>query len=193
MLLACTFFMGLHSTLFGPVKFAYLPQVLRPEEIVGGNGLVEMGTFVAILLGTMLAGTLVDLGPQGVEYAAAACVALGALGLLSVWAIPALPPADASLVIDWNPVRVTLHNLAVARGERAVFLSLLGISWLWFFGAVFLTQFPSLARDVLGGGPTVANLLLAVFTVGVAIGPSAASRCRATRSRSASCRSVRSA
>ena len=169
-LLACTFFMGLHSTLFGPVKFAYLPQVLSPDEIVGGNGLVEMGTFVAILLGTILAGTLVDLGPEGVRYAAAACVALGALGVVSVWAIPSLPPSDPTLAVDLNPIRVTLRNIEVARRERAVFLSLLGISWLWFFGAVFLTQFPSLARDVLGGGPTVANLLLAVFTVGVALG-----------------------
>jgi 1-acyl-sn-glycerol-3-phosphate acyltransferase len=162
--------MGLHSTIFGPVKFAYLPQVLRPDEIVGGNGLVEMGTFVAILLGTMLAGTLVDLGPTGVHYAAVSCVVLAVLGVVAAWQIPAAPAADASLALDFNPWRVTWANLKVAREERAVFLSLLGISWLWFFGAVFLTQFPPLARDVLGGGPTVANLLLAVFTVGVAVG-----------------------
>jgi 1-acyl-sn-glycerol-3-phosphate acyltransferase len=169
-LLACTFLMGLHSTLFGPVKYAYLPQVLRPDEIVGGNGLVEMGTFVAILLGTMLAGILVDMGPTGVRHAAATCVALAVLGVIAAWNIPAAPPADPALALDFNPLRVTWRNLQVAREDRAVFQSLLGISWLWFFGAVFLTQFPALARDVIGGGPTVANLLLAVFTVGVALG-----------------------
>jgi 1-acyl-sn-glycerol-3-phosphate acyltransferase len=169
-LLACTFLMGLHSTLFGPVKYAYLPQVLRPDEIVGGNGLVEMGTFVAILLGTMLAGILVDMGPTGVRHAAATCVALAVLGVIAAWNIPAAPPADPALALDFNPLRVTWRNLQVAREDRAVFQSLLGISWLWFFGAVFLTQFPALARDVIGGGPSVANLLLAVFTVGVALG-----------------------
>ena len=169
-LLTCTLFMGLHSTLFGPVKFAYLPQVLAPEEIVGGNGMVEMGTFVAILVGTMTAGALIDIGPSGPEYVAAVCIGAALAGLAASLAIPATPAADPGLSIDLNPITVTWANIQIARRERAVFLSLLGISWLWFFGAVFLTQFPPFARDVLGGGPTVANLLLAVFTVGIACG-----------------------
>jgi 1-acyl-sn-glycerol-3-phosphate acyltransferase len=169
-LLACTFLMGLHSTLFGPVKYAYLPQVLRPAEMVGGNGLVEMGTFVAILVGTMLAGTLIDASPNGHLLSAAVCVMLALGGLAASLAIPRGPAADPTLTIDWNPLRVTWANVQVARRERAVFLSLLGISWLWFFGAIFLTQFPPFARDVLGGGPAVANLLLAVFTIGIALG-----------------------
>lgn len=169
-LLACTFLMGLHSTLFGPVKYAYLPQVLRGGEIVGGNGLVEMGTFVAILVGTIVAGTLVEAGPNGHLYAAATCVALALAGLATSLAIPAAPSADPRLSIDWNPLRVTWANVQVARRERAVFLSLLGISWLWFFGAVFLTQFPQFARETLGGAPAVATLLLAVFSVGIGLG-----------------------
>jgi 1-acyl-sn-glycerol-3-phosphate acyltransferase len=169
-LLACTFLMGLHSTLFGPVKYAYLPQVLDEHEIVGGNGLVEMGTFVAILVGTIAAGTLVESGPDGHLYAAALCVALALAGLAASLAIPRSRAADPALTIDWNPVRVTSANLRVARRERSVFLSLLGISWLWFFGAVFLTQFPLFARDTLGGAPAVATLLLAVFSVGIGVG-----------------------
>jgi 1-acyl-sn-glycerol-3-phosphate acyltransferase len=169
-LCACTFLMGLHSTLFGPVKFAYLPERLRPDEIVGGNGLVETGTFIAILLGTILAGTLIDLGPGGHLVAAGACVVLAALGLAASVAIPVGSPAVPALAVDWNPWRVTWDNLNVARRDRAVFLSMLGISWLWFFGAVFLTQFPPFAQQTLGGGPAVATLLLAVFSVGIGVG-----------------------
>jgi 1-acyl-sn-glycerol-3-phosphate acyltransferase len=169
-LLACTLLMGLHSTLFGPVKYAYLPQVLRGDEIVGGNGLVEMGTFVAILVGTIAAGTLVEAGPNGPLYAAAATVLLALAGLATSFAIPSARASDSALAIDWNPLRVTWANVQVARRERAVFLSLLGISWLWFFGAVFLTQFPQFAQHTLGGAPAVATLLLAVFSIGIGTG-----------------------
>jgi 1-acyl-sn-glycerol-3-phosphate acyltransferase len=169
-LLACVFLMGLHSTLFGPVKYAYLPQVLRGGEIVGGNGLVEMGTFVAILAGTLTAGTLVEAGANGPFYAAAVCVALALAGLATSLAIPPAPSAAPGLRVDWNPLRVTWATVQVARRERAVFLSLLGISWLWFFGAVFLTQFPQFAQQTLGGSPAVATLLLAVFSVGIGVG-----------------------
>lgn len=175
-LLACTFLMGLHSTLFGPVKYAYLPQVLAPAEIVGGNGLVEMGTFVAILLGTMAAGALIDASPAGNLYAAAVCVALALAGLAVSFAIPSAAASDPKLAIDCNPIRVTWNNVQVARRDRAVFLSVLGISWLWFFGAVFLTQFPQFAQRTLRGDPAVATLLLAVFSIGIGIGSLACER-----------------
>lgn len=175
-LLACTFLMGLHSTLFGPVKYAYLPQALAPTEIVGGNGLVEMGTFVAILLGTMAAGALIDASPAGNVYAAAVCVALALAGLAASFAIPSAAPSDPKLEIDWNPFRVTWQNVQVARRDRAVFLSVLGISWLWFFGAVFLTQFPQFAQQTLHGDPAVATLLLAVFSIGIGLGSLACER-----------------
>jgi len=169
-LLTCTGLMGLHSTLFGPVKYAYLPQVLEPREIVGGNGLVEMGTFVAILVGTMVAGGLINAGPHGNVQAAAVCLLLALGGWSASLAIPSGRPSDPKLAIDWNPFRVTWANILVARRDRAVFLSLLGISWLWFFGAIFLTQFPQFAQKTLGGDPAVATLMLAVFSVGVGLG-----------------------
>jgi 1-acyl-sn-glycerol-3-phosphate acyltransferase len=175
-LLVCTLLMGTHSTLFGPAKYAYLPQHLGPSEIVAGNGLVEMGTFVAILLGTLLAGALIDTGEQGHLYSAATCVALACAGVLTSQRIPSTPPPDPGLKIDWNPLRVTWRNLQIARQSRAVFLSLLGISWLWFYGVLLLTHFGPFAKDSLGGDPAVADLLAIAFTLGVAIGSLACNR-----------------
>jgi 1-acyl-sn-glycerol-3-phosphate acyltransferase len=169
-LLATTFLMGLHSTLFGPAKFAYLPQHLKSDEIVGGNGLVEMGTFVAILAGTMLAGSLIDLGERGPMAAVIATLAIAVLGLTVSLIIPKSPAADPGLRINWNPFSETYRNLKLAHQDIVVFRSLLGISWLWFFGAVFLTQFGGFAKDVLGGNVNVVTLLLAIFSVGIAIG-----------------------
>ena len=169
-LLICTFLMGVHSTLFGPVKYALLPQVLAPRELTGGNGVVEMGTFVAILLGNLAGGLLVALPGSGPTYVAVACVALAAVGRLVAQAIPDAPATDPGLVINWNPLTETWRNLQLARQNRVVFRSLLGISWMWFFGAVFLAQFPSFARDVLHGDAHVASLLLVVFSVGIGTG-----------------------
>ena len=170
LLLGCLFLMGVHSTLFGPVKYAYLPQHLDDHEITGGNGMVEMGTFVAILLGQLAGGLLVVIPGVGPELAAAACVTIAVLGRLTAQAIPATPPHDAQLAINWNPVSETLRNLKLARTDIVVFRSLLGISWMWFFGATFLSQFPSFAKDVLHGDAHVASLLLVLFSVGVGIG-----------------------
>ena len=169
-LLACVFLMGLHSTLFGPVKFAYLPQQLDERELTGGNGMVEMGTFVAILLGNVAGGLLIALPDVGARYAAIACVAVAVLGRLMAQAIPLSPATDPGLVINWNPVTETWRNLLLAHQQLAVFRSLLGISWMWFFGAVFLANFPSFAKDVLHGDEQVASLLLVVFSVGIGIG-----------------------
>ncbi|URI11155.1 MFS transporter [Aquincola tertiaricarbonis] len=169
-LLACVCLMGLHSTLFGPVKYAYLPQQLNERELTGGNGMVEMGTFVAILLGQLAGGVLVDTPVVGPQHVACACLGLAVLGRLTAQAIPASPSTDPALKINWNPVTETWRNLKLARGQLAVFRSLLGISWMWFFGAVFLANFPAFAKEVLHGGPQVASLLLAVFSVGIGIG-----------------------
>jgi len=169
-LLLCTFLMGMHSTLFGPVKFAYLPQVLTERELTGGNGMVEMGTFVAILLGNVAGGLLVALPGIGHTTVAIACVALALVGRVVAQAIPSAPATDPGLVINWNPVTETWRNLKLAHGNMVVFRSLLGISWMWFFGAVFLSQFPSLAKEVLHGNEQVASLLLVVFSVGIGIG-----------------------
>ena len=169
-LLACTFLMGLHSTLFGPVKFAYLPQVLNDRELTGGNGMVEMGTFVAILLGNIAGGLLVAIPGTGHRDVAIACVVLAVVGRIVSQAIPPAPATDPGLKINWNPFTETWRNLMLAKQNVVVFRSLLGISWMWFFGAVFLSNFPSLAKDVLHGDERVASLLLVVFSIGIGTG-----------------------
>ncbi len=169
-LLACVFLMGLHSTLFGPVKFAYLPQVLGPRELTGGTGMVEMGTFVAILLGQVAGGLLVAVPQVGHASVAIACLLLALAGRATAQAIPRGPATDPALVINWNPISETWRNLKLANADVVVFRSLLGISWMWFFGAVFLSQFPSFAKEVLHGNEQVASLLLVVFSVGIGIG-----------------------
>ena len=170
LLLVCIFLMGLQSTLFGPVKYAYLPQHLSERELTGGNGLVEMGTFVAILLGNVAGGLLMSIPQLGVQWVAGACLGVALLGWLASMRIPTSPASDPGLKLNWNPFSETWRNLQLARQYPSVFRSLLGISWMWFFGAVFLSQFPSFARDVLGGNEQVASLLLVVFSVGIAVG-----------------------
>ena len=169
-LLLCTLLMGLHSTLFGPVKFAYLPQVLAEHELTGGNGMVEMGTFVAILLGNVAGGLLVAMPEVGHASVAVACVAVAVLGRITSARIPPLTAAKPALKINWNPVTETLHNLRLAKANRSVFITLIGISWMWFFGAMFLSQFSSFAKEVLHGDAHVASLLLVLFSVGIGAG-----------------------
>jgi 1-acyl-sn-glycerol-3-phosphate acyltransferase len=169
-LLGCVFLMGLHSTLFGPVKFAYLPQHLNERELTGGNGMVEMGTFVAILLGQVAGGLLVAIPEIGRHYVAFGCVGVALIGRAVAQAIPASPSTDPNLRINWNPVTETWRNLMLARENVVVFRSLLGISWMWFFGAVFLSLFPSFAKEVLHGDEHVASLLLVVFSIGIGVG-----------------------
>ena len=169
-LLLCTFLMGVHSTLFGPVKFAYLPQVLSERELTGGNGMVEMGTFVAILLGNVAGGLLVALPGVGHSTVALACVLLALAGRGVAQFIPSAPATDPGLQVNWNPFTETWRNLQLARSNTVVFRSLLGISWMWFFGAVFLSQFPSFAKEVLHGNEQVASLLLVVFSIGIGTG-----------------------
>jgi 1-acyl-sn-glycerol-3-phosphate acyltransferase len=169
-LLACVFLMGLHSTLFGPVKYAYLPQHLNEREITGGNGMVEMGTFVSILLGQLAGGLLIAIPGNGPWYAAIGCLAVAVIGRLTAQGVPHSPASDPALKINWNPFTETWRNLKLAHENIVVFRSLLGISWMWFFGAVFLSLFPAFARDVLHGNEHVASLLLVLFSVGVGIG-----------------------
>ena len=169
-LLACVFLMGLHSTLFGPVKFAYLPQHLGERELTGGNGMVEMGTFVAILLGQVAGGLLVGIPEVGRHYVAIGCIAIALLGRLTAQYVPPSPSTDPGLKINWNPVTETWRNLKLANQNVAVFRSLLGISWMWFFGAVFLSLFPAFAKEVLHGDEQVASLLLVVFSIGIGTG-----------------------
>jgi len=168
-LLTCAFGMGLHSTLFGPAKYAYLPQHLSPAELTGGNGMTEMGTFVAILLGNLAGGLLMTF-ERGPLLAGLACLAVALLGWAAARFIPATAPVDPQLRLNWNPFTETARNLKLAAADRTVLQALLAISWMWFYGVAFLTQFPVFAKDVLGGDEAVASLLLAVFSVGIAFG-----------------------
>ena len=169
-LLACVALMGLHSTLFGPVKFAYLPQHLSERELTGGNGMVEMGTFVAILLGQVAGGLLIAIPHSGALYVAWGCAIVAVLGRIVAQAVPPSPATDPQLRINWNPFTETWRNLQLARQNTVVFRSLLGISWMWFFGAVFLSMFPAFSKDVLHGDEHVASLLLVVFSLGIGTG-----------------------
>jgi len=169
-LLVCIFLLGLQASVFGPVKYAYLPQHLLPQEIIGGNALVESGTFIAILLGTMLAGFLMSHGSLGTPLVSVAILAVALIGLATSWWVPYSPAPDPALRINWNPFTETWNNLKLARQRRVLFLSMLGISWLWFFGATLLTQFPGFAKEVLGGNEAVVTLMLALFSVGVGAG-----------------------
>lgn len=180
LLYACTFLMGVHSTVFGPVKYAYLPQNLSTDELVGGNGLVEMGTFVAILIGTIIGGVAAGLGatdagagggtPAGAVWLGALCIAIALVGRVASAFVPPCAPSQPGLRINWNPVSETWRNLRLAHGNRTVFLSLLGISWLWFVGATFLSSFFNFAKDVLSANPDVVTVLLAMFSLGIGLG-----------------------
>ena len=168
-LLACAFGMGVHSSLFGPAKYAYLPQHLSAAELTGGNGMTEMGTFVAILLGSLAGGLLMSL-PQGPWLAGGACLLVALAGWAASRRIPPTPALDPALRVRWNPLRETLCNLRLAAGDPVLLQALLAISWMWFYGVAFLTQFPVFAKNVLGGNEQVASLLLVVFSVGVGLG-----------------------
>ena len=169
-LLTALFLMGMHSTLFGPIKYSILPQHLHENEMIGGNGLIESGTFLAILLGTILGGTLIAMGEYGAHAAAIVCTVIAVLGYLTSRAIPSAPAPSPDMSINWNPLTETWRSLAALKQNRTVFLSILGISWFWFYGAIFLSQFPSYAKESLGGGESVVTLLLAIFSIGIGVG-----------------------
>ncbi|MFC5301661.1 MFS transporter [Azospira restricta] len=169
LLLAALFLLGLHSTLFGPVKYAILPQHLQETELVGGNALVEAGTFVAILVGTLAGGLLAGAGLDPVWIAGAGFL-VAALGYAVSRGIPVAPAPVPELRVNPNPFTETWRNIGFARENRTVFLSILGISWFWLYGALFLAQFPAFAKNVLGGDEAAVTLLLATFTVGIGIG-----------------------
>lgn len=174
---AAIFLLGLQSTVFGPVKYSYLPRHLNAHEVTGGNGMVEMGTFVAILLGTIGGGLLIgQFGDRGAFATAGAVLLIAVLGRVAAQFVPHSPAADPGLRINWNPVSETWTNLKIAHGDVAVFNSIIGISWLWFFGSIFLTSFTPFARTNLGGNESVVTFLLAVFSIGIGAGSLACER-----------------
>ena len=170
LLLVVLFLMGVHSTVFGPIKYAILPQALAPAELVGGNGLVEMGTQMAILLGMVSGNALMLMAGVGPLAAAAVTLGVALAGYAASRKIPAAPASAPELKFNWNPLSETARVLAITRADRKVFNAVLGISWFWFFGTVMIAQLPNYTRLHLGGDGSVNTLALTLFSLGTGIG-----------------------
>lgn len=170
MMMIALFAMGVHSTFFGPIKYAILPQHLREDEVLGGTGLVEAGTYIAILLGTILAGII------AVEWAAVGVVVTALIGYISGRQVPPAPPEHSETGIDWHIIRSSVNLVSATMQIKPLFLAILSISFFWTIGAVLFIQFPPLAKNILGADKEVASLFLAVFSVGIAIGSVAINR-----------------
>ena len=170
LMLAVLFAMGTQSALFGPVKYSILPQHLKEEELVGGNALVEMGTFLAILAGTIGAGIMMASSSYA-PIVAGSVVAVALLGYLASLSIPKASAAMPELPLDWNIFRQSWVIMKLGLGQRpAVSRSLVGNSWFWFLGAIYLTQIPAYAKEWLYGDESVVTLILTVFSLGIGLG-----------------------
>ncbi len=168
-LLLTLFLMGTQSTLFGPLKYGILPELLEEEELLPANGLIEASTFLAILLGTM-GGTLLVALPQGERHAALAVLSIALLGWLTSLAIPRLPAAAPALARRFNPWPASLEAIRHARGRPTLWRAILGISWFWAVGGIYLAQIPAYAARELGAAESVATLLLGMFVLGIGLG-----------------------
>ena len=166
---AALFMMGMHSTIFGPVKYSYLPQHLKENELIGGNGMVEMGTFVAILLGQVL-GAWTAAQSQYEVLISMVVLLIAFIGYIMSRGVPHSPAAAPNLTINWNPVSSTYRSIQFIWQHQNIWLAILAISWFWFFGATLLAQFPNYAKKVLLGDESVYILLLSVFSIGIGIG-----------------------
>lgn len=161
--------LGVQASLFGPLKYGILPDHLRPEELLTGNGVIEATTFVAILAGTMAGGWLILL-PNGPLTIASVGLAVAAAGLLTALPIPPAPPRAQQMRVDWNILRATAAVVRQARGERVIWQPILGISWFWTLGATLVAEFPVMAKVTLGAGGEVVSLFLTVFSLGIGVG-----------------------
>jgi hypothetical protein len=170
LLLVVLFLMGCQSTMFGPVKYAYLPQKLHTDELVGGNALVESGTYVAIILGLIIGVEAIDFESNKQSVLAFILVFAAIVGYFTSRQIPKTSPVDPELKISWNAFRETWRIISFARAEKSVFLSILGISWFWFFGSALTIQIPAYTADILNGNESVVTSLLVAFAVGVGLG-----------------------
>jgi len=171
MLMAVLFLMGVQSAFFGPIKYGILPQHLHESELIGGNGVVELGTFLAILLGTIVGTQIITKAPDGSVWIAIVLILVVAvIGYLSSRRIPAAPAADPNLTIRFNPIVETWKLVTYTKKHRVIFQCIVGISWFWFMGATYLAQFPIFARDVIGGNGDVYTILLAAFSIGIGLG-----------------------
>lgn len=164
LMLLALFAMGVHSTFFGPIKYAILPQHLKTDEVLAGTGLVEAGTYIAILAGTILAGWL------PVEWSAGLVVGIAAIGYIAGRQVPPAPPLSTVEPLDFHFIRSSIALVRNTMHDRRVYLAIMAISFFWTIGAVLFIQFPPLAKNVLSANPKVASLFLVIFSVGIAIG-----------------------
>ena len=169
-LLLVLFLMGCQSTLFGPVKYAYLPQQLAPDELIGGNALVEAGTYIAIILGLVVGGATVAVNPDSQGLLGGSLVAVAVVGYLASRRVPKTRAVDPGLSINWNAWSETWRIVGYARERRDVFLSILGISWFWFFGSAMTLQLPAYTLVILNGNESITTALLVSFAIGVGMG-----------------------
>lgn len=163
------FGLGVQATFFGPLKYSILPQHLKDTELIGGNALIESGTFMAILCGTILGGVLIS-QENGWMLVAISCIITAIVGYTFSRKIPYAKAAAPDLKVNWNIIKPSIQTIKLAREVRSVFLSILGISWFWFFGATLLAQFPTIVKDVIGGKEIIVTLFLAIFSIGTGIG-----------------------
>lgn len=172
LLFVALFLMGTHSTFFGPIKYAYLPQAMHDDELVGANGLFQMGTSMAILTGMMMAGALTQIQPQShmMMGLSGAVVTVACLGYLACRFIPSMPAPQPNLVVDWNIFRTSWQTVTYLYSLPILWFTIMGNSWFWFYGATFLTQMPEFAKTILHGDSTVVIFLLTLFSIGTALG-----------------------
>lgn len=170
LLMAVIFLMGTHSTFFGPLKYAILPQHLQKDELIPGNSFIEAGTFLAILIGTIMGGVLILIEPDGATVLSIAAFMVAAAGLASSLLIPKAPTDSPDLPINKNILQETWSIIHYAARDKQVFMAILGISWFWLVGATFLSQFPSYTKDILHGSGHMVTLFLTIFSVGIGIG-----------------------
>ena len=168
LLLSVLFLMGYQSSLFGPVKYGYLPQHLQKDELVGGNGLIESSTFLSILLGTILGGILIAINSIFPVVIAVFCIAIA--GYISAQFIPKTSPSSPEIKLEINILKATYRNIRFLPSNRVVFLSVLAISWFWFYGSIFLMQIPNFTIQILSGNKAVATWLLSMFSIGIGVG-----------------------
>lgn len=169
LLFVALFLMGTQSTFFGPIKYAYLPQAMKKDELVGANGLFQMGTSLAILLGMIIAGVLTQLN-QSLYWISGVVLIVAILGYIASRAIPDMPAMQPSLKINWNIFTTSMSAVRYLYSMRFLFFVILGNSWFWFYGATFLTQTPEFSKVILQGDESVVIFLLTLFSVGVSIG-----------------------
>lgn len=169
LLMLVLFFMGIHSSFFGPIKYAILPDLLKKNELIAGNALVEASTFIAILIGTILGGLLIA-NIADLRWISTIIISIAGVGFITSFFIPATNKGNPSLKLNLHFIHASIKIIQQVKAEKKVFLGILAISWFWLIGATFLTQFPSFTKNILHADASVVTLFLVIFTVGVACG-----------------------